>query len=424
VLERQAARRDPGLVPIRHRRMAASAFAFFRGAAGVMAHDLSETPVTGLRAQLCGDAHLVNFGIFDTPERSHVFDINDFDETLPGPWEWDVKRLAASVEVAARDLDLTGSDRHRAVKAAVGSYREQMHEFSQMGNLDVHYARLTADEVISRFEKVGRKDGRHVEHQVAKGLVRGHLTAFEKLVTGSGCDLRFRSDPPLLVPAGELLDADSRRRYVAVIREFLDQYRASLSTDRRQLLDGYRFVEMARKVVGVGSVGTRAWVVLMIGRDEQDPLLLQLKEAKRSVLEPFAGRSVHLRKGQRVVEGQRSIQSASDPLLGWYRLRALDGRMHDFYVRQLWDGKASIDVSHLDAEGLATYAATCGWTLARAHARTGHRISIAAYLGDDDEFDESIATFAATYADVTQDDHARLVAAIGSGRLPAVDVPI
>jgi uncharacterized protein (DUF2252 family) len=424
VLEHQAARRDPALVPIRHHRMAASAFAFFRGAAGVMAHDLSETPVTGLRAQLCGDAHLVNFGIFDTPERSHVFDINDFDETLPGPWEWDVKRLAASVEVAARDLGLPAHDRRRAVTAAMRSYRTQMREFAEMGNLDVHYARLTADEVISHFEQVARKGSRHVEHQVAKGLARGHLTAFEKLVTGTGCDLRFRSDPPLLVPAGELLDADARRRYVAVIREFLDQYRTSLSTDRRQLLDGYRFVEMARKVVGVGSVGTRAWVVLMMGRDEHDPLLLQLKEAKRSVLEPFAGRSVHRRKGQRVVEGQRSIQSASDPLLGWYRLRALDGRMHDFYVRQLWDGKASIDVSRLDADGLAAYAATCGWTLARAHARTGHRISIAAYLGDDDEFDESIAAFAATYADVTQDDHARLVAAIDDGRLPVTDAPI
>lgn len=420
ILEHQAARRDPELVPIRHRRMAASPFAFFRGAAAIMASDLADSTVTGLRVQLCGDAHLVNFGIFDTPERSHVFDINDFDETLPGPWEWDVKRLAASIEIAARDLGLPRSDRRSAVTAAVAAYREQMNAFAAMGNLEVHYARLSASEVVDRFDGVGNRHERdHVEHDVAKGLSRGHLRAFNKLVTGTGTDLRFRSDPPILVPAVDLLDDPARRRYVEVIREFLAQYRASLSTERRQLLDGYRFVEMARKVVGVGSVGTRAWVVLMIGRDEHDPLLLQLKEAKRSVLEPFAGRSRYDRKGQRVVEGQRAMQSASDPLLGWYKLRALDGRMHDFYVRQLWDGKASIDVSRLDAAGLATYAATCGWTLARAHARTGPRISIATYLGEDDTFDEAIADFARTYADLNEADHARLLEAVASGRLAA-----
>jgi uncharacterized protein (DUF2252 family) len=422
ILRRQAARRDPALVPIRHRRMAASPFAFFRGGAAIMAHDLGDTTVTGLRVQLCGDAHLVNFGIFDTPERAHVFDINDFDETLPGPWEWDVKRLAASVEIAASDLGLGRPDRRRAVTSAVRGYRQQMAEFAAMGSLEVHYARLEASEVVARFDGLGNKrDRRHVERDVAKGLSRGHLTALNKLVTGSGTDLRFRSDPPLLVPAVDLLDDTARRRYVGVIREFLAQYRDSLSTDRRQLLDGYRFVEMARKVVGVGSVGTRAWVVLMIGRDEHDPLLLQLKEAKRSVLEPFAGRSSYSRKGQRVVEGQRAIQSASDPLLGWYKLRALDGRMHDFYVRQLWDGKASIDVGHLDAAGLATYANTCGWALARAHSRTGPRISIATYLGDDETFDESVADYAATYADLNEADHARLVDAIEAGRLPATD---
>jgi uncharacterized protein (DUF2252 family) len=422
VLERQATRRDPDLVPIRHRRMAASPFAFFRGAAAIMADDLADSPVTGLRAQLCGDAHLVNFGVFDTPERSHVFDINDFDETLPGPWEWDVKRLAASIEVAGRDLGLGRSDRRRAVLAAAAGYREQMHVFAAMGNLEVHYARLEAADVLARFSTLGHKhERRQVEHDIGKGLSRGHLTAFGKLVEGSGADVRFRSQPPLLVPAGELLTDDTRRRYVAVVREFLTLYRATLSTDRRQLLEGYRFVEMARKVVGVGSVGTRAWVVLMIGRDEHDPLMLQLKEAKRSVLESFAGRSAYSSKGQRVVEGQRSIQSASDPLLGWYRLRALDGRMHDFYVRQLWDGKASIDVGHLDADGLATYAATCGWTLSRAHARTGPRISIATYLGDDDTFDEAIADFAHAYADLNEHDHAQLIAAIESGRLPATD---
>jgi uncharacterized protein (DUF2252 family) len=402
--------------------MAASPFAFFRGGAAIMASDLSDSTVTGLRVQLCGDAHLVNFGIFDTPERAHVFDINDFDETLPGPWEWDVKRLAASIEVAARDLRLDRRDRRRVVTAAVAAYRKQMAEFAAMGNLEVHYARLSASDVVERFADVGdRRERRAVERDVAKGLSRRHLTAVGKLVEGSGHDLRFRSEPPLLVPAVDLLDDHGRHRYVEVIRDFLAQYRASLSTDRRQLLDGYRFVEMARKVVGVGSVGTRAWVVLMLGRDHQDPLLLQLKEAKRSMLEPFAGRSVYPQKGQRVVEGQRAIQSASDPLLGWYKLRALDGRVHDFYVRQLWDGKASIDVSRLDTDGLATYAATCGWTLARAHARTGPRISIATYLGEDDTFDEAIADFASTYADLNEADHACLVDAIDSGRLPATD---
>jgi uncharacterized protein (DUF2252 family) len=297
-----------------------------------------------------------------------------------------------------------------------------MQVFAAMGNLEVHYARLAASDVLSRFESVGRKqDRRQIEHDVAKGLSRGHLSAFNKLITSSDGEVRFRSQPPLLVPAGQLLTDDSRRRYVGVVREFLAQYRSSLSADRRQLLDGYRFVELARKVVGVGSVGTRAWVVLMIGRDEHDPLMLQLKEAKRSVLEPFAGRSGFANKGQRVVEGQRAMQSASDPLLGWYKLRALDGRVHDFYVRQLWDGKASIDVGHLDAAGLAAYAATCGWTLARAHARTGHRISIATYLGDDDAFDDALADFASTYADLNEHDHARLVAAIESGRLSATD---
>lgn len=422
ILERQAARRDPSLVPIRHRRMAASPFAFFRGAAAIMAHDLADSTVTGLHVQLCGDAHLVNFGIFDTPERAHVFDINDFDETLPGPWEWDVKRLAASVEIAGRDLGLDPSARRRAVTAAVRSYRERMTELAAMGSLEVHYERLAAADVIERFKSLSdKRKRRHVEHDIAKGLSHGRLNAFNKLVVGSGADLRFRSDPPLLVPAVNLLDESGRRRYVSVLREFLTQYRNSLSRDRRQLLDDYRFVEMARKVVGVGSVGTRSWVVLMIGRDEHDPLLLQLKEAKRSVLEPYAGRSTYPRKGQRVVEGQRAIQSASDPLLGWYRLRALDGRKHDFYVRQLWDGKASIDVAHLDADGLALYASTCGWVLARAHARTGPRISIASYVGDDATFDESVADFAATYADLNEADHGRLVDAIHSGRLPATD---
>jgi uncharacterized protein (DUF2252 family) len=418
ILARQGQARDPLLVPLRYGRMAASPFAFFRGAAAIMASDLSTTPVTGLRAQLCGDAHLANFGVFDTPERSHLFDINDFDETLPGPWEWDVKRLAASVEVAGRDLGLQAGERRVAVLACVAAYRARLVELAEMGNLEVWHARLGADELLARVAaEHDARLSRTVERDVRKGLQRNHLTAFSKLIERHEGELRFASRPPLLVPIEDLLDHAGRRRYVEVIRAFLAEYRESLPPAHRALLDGYRYVHLARKVVGVGSVGTRSMVVLMVGRDEGDPLLLQLKEAKRSALEPYCGTSAFQQKGQRVVEGQRLMQAASDPLLGWYRLRALDGKKHDFYVRQLWDGKASVDITKLTPSGLARYAEVCALTLARAHARTGFRISIAAYLGDDDEFDTAVSDFAATYADVTAADHARLVAEIDAGRL-------
>jgi uncharacterized protein (DUF2252 family) len=421
ILERQSARRDQELVPIRHSRMAASAFAFFRGGAAIMASDLAATPTTGLRAQLCGDAHLSNFGLFETPERSELFDINDFDETLPGPWEWDVKRLVASVEVAGRDLGFPGAARERAVVSCARAYRERMLELSEMGTLDVWYARLGADEVLSRVMDEHDPDrSRRLEKRVRKGLQRNHLTAFEKLIEHHDGEPSFASRPPLLVPIEQLLSDRGRRRYVGVIQEFLRQYRESLPTSHRSLIDEYRYVHLARKVVGVGSVGTRALVVLMVGRDEADPLLLQLKEAKRSVLEPYCGPSRFRRKGQRVVEGQRLMQAASDPLLGWYRLKALDDKVHDFYVRQLWDGKASIDVTYLSPIGLAQYAEACGLTLARAHARSGYRISMAAYLGDSDEFDRALAQFASAYADTNAADHAALLDAIESGRLPAV----
>jgi uncharacterized protein (DUF2252 family) len=424
ILARQARARDAALVPLRYGRMAASPFAFFRGAAAIMASDLSTTPVTGLRAQLCGDAHLANFGIFDTPERSHLFDINDFDETLPGPWEWDVKRLAASVEVAGRDLAFTAHQRRRAVLACVAAYRNRMAELAEMGNLEVWHARLGADEVLARLDaEHDPKLSRKVQRDVRKGLQRNHLTAFSKLIERDDAELRFADRPPLLVPIEDLLDEAGRRRYVGVIRAFLHQYRASLPPAHRALLDGYRYVHLARKVVGVGSVGTRSMVVLMVGRDEADPLLLQLKEAKRSVLEPYCGASAYPKAGERVVEGQRLMQAASDPLLGWYCLRALDGKKHDFYVRQLWDGKASIDITHLTPAGLGRYAEVCALTLARAHARSGFRISIASYLGADDEFDVAVADFAAAYAEVNEQDHARLTAEIGAGRLEVADDP-
>ncbi|MGZ4710297.1 MAG: DUF2252 domain-containing protein [Acidimicrobiales bacterium] len=421
VLERQGESRIEELLPIRYGRMAASAFAFFRGGAAIMAADLAGTPTGGVRAQLCGDAHLLNFGMFETPERSLVFGLNDFDETLPGPIEWDVKRLAASVEIAGRDLGFQPRERELAVLATVRAYREAMLAFAEQRNIEVWHARLQAEELRVRLAGMAdRRTDHAVKKSIEKALRHDHLTAFDKLIECEDGDVRFTSNPPLLVPVEELLDADQRGRYVEVVTGFLQQYRESLSPHLRALVESYRFVHLARKVVGVGSVGTRAWVVLFEGRDARDPLLLQLKEAQRSVLEPYAGASVFPSQGRRVVEGQRFMQTASDSLLGWYRLNALDGRMHDFYVRQMWDGKASIDVTKLTAAGLRAYGDSCGWTLARGHARSGDRVAMAAFLGDDDAFDQAIAAFAATYANVNEADHACLIEAIDSGRISAV----
>ena len=420
ILERQAAQRAPDLVPIRYGRMMASPFAFFRGGAAIMAADLAGTPVAGLRAQLCGDAHLLNFGIFDTPERSLVFGLNDFDETLPGPFEWDVKRLAASVEVAGRDLGFSPIQCEAAVCATARSYRESMAYFAAARNLDVWYSHLSAEDLRERLATIGgRKAGKEVDKRVAKALERDHLHAFGRHLGTVDGTLRFVSDPPVLVPADELLEGAARERYVEVVQEFLMQYRSSLRPDRRELLESYRYIQMARKVVGVGSVGTRAWVVLFMGRDADDPLLLQLKEAQPSVLAPYAGGTLHESEGRRVVEGQRLMQTAPDHLLGWYRLDAWDGEQRDFYVRQLWDGKASIDVSRLSPKGLRAYSESCGWTLARAHARSGDRIALSAYLGDDDTFESAITAFASAYADTNERDHERLCAAVDAGSLVA-----
>jgi len=420
ILERQAAHRMADLVPIRHGRMLVSPFAFFRGGAAIMAADLAGTAVGGLHAQLCGDAHLLNFGIFETPERSLLFGLNDFDETLRGPVEWDVKRLAASIEIAGRDFGFDGAQREAAVLATVRSYREAMHSFADQRNLDIWYARLPAAELRKRLEHhADRASGREAQKRLDKAMRRDHLRAFERhlqIVDGAPS---FVSNPPVLVPIDELLEGEQRERYVEVVREFLKQYRESLSGERRMLLESYHFVSMARKVVGVGSVGTRDWVVLLMGRDADDPLLLQVKEAEPSVLAPYAGRSVYESEGRRVVEGQRVMQAASDHMLGWYRLRAWDGQVRDFYVRQLWDGKASIEVANLTAKGLAVYGDSCGWTLARGHARSGDRIALAAYLGEDDAFDQAIAAFAAAYADTNERDFARLQEAVDSGRVEA-----
>jgi uncharacterized protein (DUF2252 family) len=421
VLERQSAGRMPDLVPIRYGRMCASVFGFFRGGAALMAADLAGTPTCGLQAQLCGDAHLMNFGLFQTPERALIFGINDFDETLPGPFEWDVKRLAASMEVAARELDLGGSERSAAVLGTLRSYREAMAGFAAMRDLEVWYARLPAADLQAQLkESADAKAGKEVGREVHRSLKRDHLRAFDRLLSDEGGETRFVSEPPLLMPAEELLDAGQRERYVEVIHSFLTQYRESLPPHLRALMERYRFVHIARKVVGVASVGMRTWVVLFIGRDASDPLLLQLKEARPSVLEPYTSPTCYENQGRRVVEGQRFMRVASDPLLGWYRLKAWDGKVHDYYVRQLWDGKASIDVSRLSPAGLRAYGEACGWTLARGHARSGDRIAMAAYLGSKDTFDRAIAAFAATYAEVTQDDHRRLVEAIDAGRVTAL----
>jgi len=420
ILERQSAERIPELVPIRYGRMAASAFAFYRGGAALMAADLAGTPTSGLQAQQCGDAHLMNFGLFETPERSLIFGLNDFDETLPGPFEWDVKRLAASIEIAGRDLGFTDVDRAVAVMGTLRSYREAMHDFAAQRDLDVWYARLPAKELRAKLKARAADAGKEVKREVQRSLRRDHLRAFGRLLREVDGEVRFVSEPPLLVPVEELLDDEQRERYVEVIHGFLRQYRESLTPHVRALVERYRFMHIARKVVGVGSVGTRAWVVLLTGRDMSDPLILQLKEAKRSVLEPYTAPTVYESQGRRVVEGQRFMQAASDHLLGWYHLQAWDGREHDFYVRQLWDGKASIDVGRLSPAGLRAYGEACGWTLARGHARSGDRIAMAAYLGEKDSFDRAVAAFSVTYADVNEADHGRLLMAIEEGRVASI----
>jgi uncharacterized protein (DUF2252 family) len=418
VLEDQAKSRVQELVPIRYGRMLASPFTFFRGAAAIMAMDLAKTPESGIRVQLCGDAHLSNFGVFAAPDRRLVMDVNDFDETLPGPWEWDLKRLAASFAIAGRDRDFTPTETRRAVLSTVRSYREAMRNFASMRNFDVWYARLDIDTLLADIAKVAnRKQMKAVQKNVKKAGKKNSLRAFDRLVHEVDGEPRIISDPPLLVPAGELVSKDQQQALEERIIEMLARYRESLEGDRRHLFDGFRYVEMARKVVGVGSVGTRAWVVLMMGRDGQDPLFLQAKEAEASVLEPYVGASEFGNHGERVVEGQWLMQAASDILLGWLPAIGWDDKDRDFYVRQLWDGKRSVDLETLPPEGLEIYGRVCGWTLARAHARSGDRIAIGAYLGKGESFDQALAEFSERYADQNELDYAALADAAKSGRI-------
>ncbi len=423
LLEDQAATRVPELVPIRYGRMIVSPFAYFRGAAVVMAADLASTPRTGLRAQLCGDAHLANFGAVASPERQMLFDINDFDETLAGPWEWDVKRLAASFEIAGRELSFSPADRRMIVMRGVQEYRERMRLAATMRTLDAWYAYLNAEQLLDwvraevKAKRLGRQEAREAAQDVAKARTRDHMRAFGKLTGEIDGQLRIVGDPPLIVPVEDLLmgstDLDATHRSM---RQLLQSYRRTLARAHHPL-EEYRYVHMARKVVGVGSVGTRCWILLLLGRDNQDPLLLQTKEAQPSVLERFVGASQYPNHGQRVVLGQRLMQAASDIFLGWQRVRDIDGHTRDYYVRQLHDWKGAAEVETLRVQGATLYARVCGATLARAHARAGDRMGIASYMGKRDNFDRAIADFASAYADQNERDYESFVEAVKIGRI-------
>ena len=418
--ERQAASRVPELVPIRYGRMLVSPFAFFRGTADIMAADLAGTPASGLHAQLCGDAHLSNFGAFGSAERDLLFDVNDFDETLPGPWEWDVKRLGASLAIAGRDRSFDARTRRKILLAALREYREAMRRFAGMGNLEVWYARVSAGEVLKLVRaRMTAKQVRKAEKNVDKAHAKDSMRALTRLTEVVDGEPRIVSQPPLIVPISEMLPVGEAEEFEERMRDLLGTYGDSLPRDRRRLLDGYRFVDMARKVVGVGSVGTRAWIVLLAGRDEGDPLFLQCKEAGRSVLEDYAPASEFANHGQRVVEGQRLMQASSDILLGWVGTTGLDGVERDFYVRQLWDWKRSADIDTMPPDVMSIYGRMCAWTLARAHARTGDRIAIAAYLGKKESFDHAVADFAELYADQSERDYSLLLEAVEDGRIKA-----
>ena len=421
LLEEQATSRVPELVPLRYGRMLVSPFTFYRGAALIMASDLSATPRSGLRTQICGDAHLSNFGVFASPERQLMFDINDFDETLPGPWEWDVKRLGASFEIAGRDRGFSPQDRRAVVAAGVAEYRTRMQQMAAMRNLDVWYAHIEVTKMFEQLSSLATKKQRaKAEANIAKARTRDSMQAFSKLTHEVDGQRRIISDPPLIVPIEELIPEDAERRDVdGELHALIRSYRRTLETDRRELLESFHYVHSARKVVGVGSVGTRAWILLLLGRDGQDPLFLQAKEAQESVLERFVGKSKYPNSGQRVVAGQRLMQAASDIFLGWQRVTGLDGVVRDFYLRQLRDWKGSADVDTMSPNVMTAYARICGATLARAHARSGDRIAIASYLGTSDVFDRAVADFSVAYADQNERDYEAMVAAVRSGRLEA-----
>ncbi len=421
ILLDQAADRVPDLVPIRHGRMAASSFSFYRGAAAVMAADLAPAPPTGLTVQLCGDAHLANFGGFAAPDRRLVFSVNDFDETLPGPFEWDLKRLVASLAVVGRERGFTVAKREQIVLTASRTYRDMVRDFALMPSLDVWYARLDVAEIARRWGAVANaRELREFERATNKAKSKDNRRAMLKLTEVVDGEPIFINRPPLVVRLAELTGPAEADRWVRGAQQLLHSYVATLSRDRQRLVERFRFADIARKVVGVGSVGTRDWVVLLLGRSDDDPLLLQFKEAQPSVLEPYLGASSYRHHGRRVVEGQRLMQAASDILLGWERTAELDGTHRDYYVRQLWDRKGTAVIEQMSARGLLLYGSFCAWTLARAHARSGDPVAIDAYLGRSDVFDRSMVAFAETYAEQSDRDHSSLVAAIRTGRVEAV----
>ena len=419
LLARQAETRVPELVPVRYGRMLVSPFTFYRGAAMIMAHDLAATPRSGLTVQCCGDAHLSNFGVFASPERRLVFDVNDFDETLPGPWEWDVKRLAASTLIAARDNAFRAKDQERIVLDTVARYRTAMADFAGMTNLDVWYARLDIESVIEDLApQFKHKRVKQAEKTLAKARTKDSMAAFSKLTHSVGGQVRIVDQSPLIVPLDQLFSGHELDETFETLHRLLRVYRESLEPDRRVLLEEYELVDFARKVVGVGSVGTRAWIALLLGRDDQDPLFLQMKEAGASVLEEFFDPSAFSNHGERVVTGQRLMQATSDIFLGWVHVDSgRDNRPRDFYGRQLKDWKGSAEIERMSATALATYGTLCGWTLARAHARSGDRIAIASYLGNGDRFDRAILEFSMAYADQNERDYRELAAAARSGRI-------
>jgi uncharacterized protein (DUF2252 family) len=426
LLEQQAATRVPELVPIRYGRMLVSPFTFYRGAALIMASDLASTPRSGLTVQCCGDAHLSNFGVFASPERQLVFDINDFDETLPGPWEWDVKRLAASMLIAAQDNGFAVKDQEQVALDTVEEYRAAMGRFAAMKNLDVWYAHLDIEtavaQISAQLKPTGtmRKAVKRTEKALAKARTRDSMSAFAKLTHEVDGQARIVADPPLIVPLHDLAQGAERGEMFDTLHELLRSYRATLQRDRRELLEEFQLVDIARKVVGVGSVGTRAWIALLLGRDGEDPLFLQLKEAEAAVLEQFLGRSEFKNHGERVVTGQHLMQAQSDIFLGWLHVESgLDEQPRDFYGRQLKDWKGSAEIEQMVPKGMARYGRLCGWTLARAHARSGDRIAIAAYLGKGPSFDRALVQFSKAYAEQNERDYKALTNAVASGRVVA-----
>jgi uncharacterized protein (DUF2252 family) len=420
ILQQQATTRVPELVPVRHGRMLVSPFTFYRGAAAIMAADLATQPHTGLTTQLCGDAHLSNFGAYAAPDRRMVFDVNDFDETLPGPFEWDLKRLVASFAVAGRDRRLH-ADQRAAINATVTrAYRQAITEFAAMGTLDLWYARIHVEEMMREVLTLGSaKQRSRARKNLAKAQTKNSLRAFDKLTETLGGEVRIRNDPPVVSRTHDLFAPELHEQLDRIVREMVRSYRSTLTPDRRKLVERFRYVDAARKVVGVGSVGTRAWIMLLTGRDDRDPLFLQFKEAEASVLEPYLPTSEFANHGERVVEGQRLTQATPDVMLGWVRTTGPDEVPRDYYVRQLWDGKGSALVEFMNAKALGWYAEVCGRTLARAHARGGDSAAIAGYLGSSDAFDRALADFGEAYADQNNSDYEEMRAAVDDGTLEA-----